>query len=345
MCHLRAGAQILRVGRRSHTFPSANSLWTSGTIHHPVIWVDMRVLSGALISFGGTPYRAGFGEARLPEGSITGLPLSRLSINQATVREQWDLSELIGNVAALGIGGIAPWRDKLAITGVEKARQEIRTAGLRVSSLCRGGMFPAETTPQRQAAIDDCLRAIDEAAAIGAEALVIVAGGLPAGSKDIAGARSMVVAGLEAALPHARACGIPLAIEPLHPMYAADRACINTLHQANDLCDHLGDGVGVIVDVYHLWWDPALEHEIQRASGRILGFHISDWLVPTRHMLLDRGMMGDGIIDVAKIWNWVAATGYDGLIEIEIFSVEDWWTKPGEIVLQTCVDRFRTCLG
>jgi sugar phosphate isomerase/epimerase len=145
-------------------------------------------------------------------------------------------------------------------------------------------------------------------------------------------------------LPHARAAGVPLAIEPLHPMYAADRCCVNTLGQANDLAEQLGDGVGVVVDVYHVWWDPDLEREIARAGDRILAFHTCDWRVPTRDLLMDRAMMGDGAIDVPAIRAWVEAAGYRGFCEVEIFSQDDWWQRPAEEVVRTCVARHRDCV-
>lgn len=269
-----------------------------------------------------------------------------LSLNTATVQPQWTLEQCIDGCARHGIGGIAPWRDKLAECGVERAARLIREAGLRVTGLCRGGMFPAASRAGRQAALDDNRKAIDDAATIGAECLILVVGGLPDGSKDIAGARMQVHDGVAALLEHARAAGMPLAIEPLHPMYAADRACVNTLRQANDLCDALGDGVGVAVDIYHVWWDPDLEAEIARAgaAGRILGFHVSDWLVPTGHLLLDRGMMGDGIIDVPKIRGWVEAAGYDGASEVEIFSQDNWWRRDADEVLATCIERHQTAV-
>ena len=163
-----------------------------------------------------------------------------LSLNTATVQPQWTLEQCIDGCARHGIGGIAPWRDKLDECGAARAARLIREAGLRVTGLCRGGMFPAATPAGRQAALDDNRRAVDDAAAIGAECLILVVGGLPAGSKDIAGARMQVRDGIAALLEHARAAGMPLAVEPLHPMYAADRACVNTLRQANDLCDALG---------------------------------------------------------------------------------------------------------
>lgn len=267
--------------------------------------------------------------------------LSRLSINTATTRGQWGLDQAIPAYAAAGIAGVAPWRDQVAAIGLDRTAALIRDHGLTVTGLCRGGMFPAADARRRQAAIDDNRRAIDEAAALNAQCLVIVAGGLSEGSKDIAGARAMIAEGLEAILPWARAAGVPLAIEPLHPMYAADRCCVNTLAQALDLCDALGDGIGVAVDVYHVWWDPDLPAQIARAGkDRLLAFHICDWLVPTRDLLLDRGMMGDGVIDIPALRGLVEAAGYEGLCEVEIFSAENWWKRPGEEVVATCAERF-----
>ena len=267
--------------------------------------------------------------------------LEGLSINLATVREQFDMRQAVDACLKLGITGIAPWRDQVAKIGLDEAARIVRDNGLRVTDLCRGGMFPAPDAAGRQRAIDDNLRAIDEAAALGADCLVFVCGGLPGGSRDIAGARVMVRDGLAAILPHARACKMPLAIEPLHPMYAADRSCVNTLAQALDLCDELGDGTGVAIDTYHVWWDPDLSVQIARAGAgqRILAHHICDWLVPTRHMLLDRGMMGDGVIDFRPIRQAIEAAGYTGPQAVEILS-EAWWQRPGEEVLKTCVERY-----
>uniref|UniRef100_UPI0035AE7420 sugar phosphate isomerase/epimerase family protein n=1 Tax=Stella sp. TaxID=2912054 RepID=UPI0035AE7420 len=231
----------------------------------------------------------------------------------------------------------------VAELGLEESARRIRDAGLTVTGLCRGGLFPAPDAAGRQAAIDDNRRAIDEAAVLGAACLVLVVGGLPAGSKDIAGARRMVEDGIAAILPHARAAGVPIAIEPLHPMYAADRACVNTLDQALDLCDRFGAGVGVAVDVYHTWWDPNLEAAIARAGARrILAFHICDWLVPTTDLLLDRGMPGDGIIDIPRIRGMVEGAGFAGLHEVEIFSAGNWWKRDPDEVLAICKERHRT---
>ena len=267
---------------------------------------------------------------------------ARLSINLATVREQWNLREAVEACARHGVTAIDPWRDQVAVIGLEASVRAIKDAGMKVSGYCRGGMFPAPDAAGRQAAIDDNRRAIDEAAALGAECLVLVVGGLPKGSRDIAAARQMVEDGIAAVLPHARASNMPLAIEPLHPMYAGDRACVNTLAQALDLCDALGDGVGVAIDTYHVWWDPDLPAQTARAGAgkRIFAYHICDWLVPTRDLLLDRGMMGDGVIDLPGIGAMIEKAGYKGYIEVEIFSAANWWKRPGDEVLQTCIERF-----
>ena len=265
-----------------------------------------------------------------------------LSINLATVRQQWNLREAVEACARHGITAVDPWRDQVAAIGLEESVRAIKAHGMRVTGYCRGGMFPAADTAGRVAAIDDNKRAIDEAAALGAECLVLVVGSLPKGSRDIGAARQMVAEGIAAILPYARASNVPLAIEPLHPMYAGDRACVNTLAHALDLCDTLGDGVGVAIDTYHVWWDPDLEGQIARAGAgrRILAYHICDWLVPTRDLLLDRGMMGDGVIDLPRIRALVEKAGYRGHTEVEIFSAADWWTKPGDEVLRTCIERY-----
>ena len=271
-----------------------------------------------------------------------------LSLNTATVREKWNLREMIEGCSRRGIRGISPWRDKLAELGVKEAARLIRDNGLTVTGLCRGGMFPAAERKGRQAALDDNLRAIDDAAALGARCLVLVVGGLPAGSKDLKGARGMVRDGLGETLEHARSAGVPLAIEPLHPMYCAERACVNTLAQALDLCDELDSGksgaLGVAVDVYHVWWDPQLERQIERAGDkRLHAFHICDWLVPTTDLLNDRGMMGDGVIDLPLVRSWMETAGYRGFHEVEIFSARNWWKRAPEDVLGVMQRRHQEC--
>jgi sugar phosphate isomerase/epimerase len=259
-----------------------------------------------------------------------------LSLNTATVKAQWNLAQAIEGCARHGIRGISPWRDKLAEMGLQKAAAAIRAHDLNVTGLCRGGFFTAKDW------LDDNRRAIEEAHALEADCLVLVVGGLPAGSKDLSKARERIKESIAMILPEARAAGVPLAIEPLHPMQAADRACVNTLEHALDLCDALGEGVGVAVDVYHVWWDPKLEEQIARAGRkRILAYHVCDWRVPTRDLLNDRGMMGDGVIDLPRIRGWVEASGYAGMHEVEIFSALDWWRRDPDEVLKTCVERFR----
>lgn len=272
------------------------------------------------------------------------LLVNGISINLATVRQQFGFAAAVDACLAQGITAISPWRDQVAAIGLREAVRIVELNRLRVTGYCRGGMFPATDAAGLTAAIDDNKRAIDEAAALGANCLVLVVGGLPGASKDIIAARSMVADGIAAILPHARACEVPLAIEPLHPMYAADRACINTLEQALDLCEALGDGVGVAIDVYHTWWDPKLRPQIARAGRdkRILAHHICDWLVPTRDFLLDRGMMGDGVVDLKQFRADIERAGYHGPQEVEIFSAENWWKRPGEEVIATCLERFRT---
>ena len=271
------------------------------------------------------------------------LPDLNLSMNLATLRNGSTLGEMIDDCLRHGVTAIAPWRDQVAAIGLKEAARIVESNRLRVTGLCRGGMFPAETAAGRQANIDDNFRAIDEAAALGADCLVLVVGGLPGSSKDIAGARQMVRDGIAAMLPHAKASGVPIAIEPLHPMYAADRACVNTIDQALDICMELGDdNLGVAIDVYHVWWDPSLAAAIARAGDmqRILAHHICDWLVPTTDLLLDRGMMGDGVIDLPGIRGMIEAAGYFGPQEVEIFSRDNWWKKSGDEVVRTSVERF-----
>ena len=259
---------------------------------------------------------------------------AKLSLNTATVKKQWTLAQAIEGCARHGIRGIAPWRDKVAEMGLKEAARAIKANGLTVTGLCRGGFFSSKDF------FEDNMRAIEEAHALDAQCLVLVVGGLPEGSKDMARARERVQECISRILPQARRAGVPLAIEPLHPMQAAERACINTLEQALDICDALGDGIGVAVDVYHVWWDPKLEQQIARAGKkRILGYHICDWLVPTRDLLNDRGMMGDGVIDLPRVRSWVESAGYDAFHEVEIFSELDWWQRDPDEVLQTCKKR------
>ena len=261
----------------------------------------------------------------------------KLSLNTATVKKRWTLAQAIDGCARHGIRGISPWRDQVAAMGLKQAAKSIRENGLAVTGLCRGGFFTAEDWR------DDNRRAIEEAATLGAQCLVLVVGGLPPGSKDLEKSRTQVYEGIAAILPEARKAGVQLAIEPLHPMQAAERACINTLEQALDICDALGEGIGVAVDVYHVWWDPKLQGQLKRAGKRIFAYHICDWLVPTRDLFNDRGMMGDGVIDLPSIRKSIEAAGYSGFQEVEIFSEPDWWKRDPDEVLRTCNERLAVC--
>jgi sugar phosphate isomerase/epimerase len=267
------------------------------------------------------------------------MDLSRCSLNSITVRSL-RLPELVDTAVAHGIPAIAPWRDIIDDLGAAKAAQVIRDAGLRVSSLCRGGMFTAEDAAARRAALDDNRRAIEQAHELGAAVLVLVCG--PVVGRDPAGSREMIFDGISAIVDDARAANVPLGIEPLHPMMIADRSVITTLGEATTLAERVGDDiVGVVVDAYHVWWDVAIEHEITRAGKRILGFHVSDWVVPIIGQLSSRGLMGDGHIDLPRMRASVTAAGYDGDVEVEILSDSLWSRDPQEVV-RSVRERFVT---
>jgi sugar phosphate isomerase/epimerase len=279
-----------------------------------------------------------------------------LSMNTATVRKQWQLPQIIDECARRGIRAISPWRDQVAAAGLEATRAQLKAHGMGLSGYCRGGFYPAADAAGLAAALDDNRRAIDEAKTLDAPCVVLVVGSLPGALQgkpaytDIARARNEVRDGIAASLEYAREVGMPLAIEPLHPMQAAERACVNTLEHALDLCDELDPGqtgmLGVAMDVYHCWWDPKLAQQIARAGDakktRLLAFHVCDWLTPTRDLLNDRGMMGDGVVELRKVRGWVEAAGFGGFSEVEIFSALDWWQRPGEETLATCIERHRS---
>jgi sugar phosphate isomerase/epimerase len=262
---------------------------------------------------------------------------AKLALNAATVRKRWGLEKIIEGCARHGIKGIAPWYDQVTEIGLAQAASRIRSHGLTVTGYSRGGLFTSANWR------DENRRALDAAATLEAECLVVVVGGLPAGSKDIGAARKQISDALAELLPEARARRVPLAIEPLHPMQAAERSCVCSLEEALDLCDLLGPGTGVAVDTYNVWWDPKLKEQIARAAGRILAYHISDWLVPTRNVATDRGMMGDGVIDLPRLRSWVEASGYSGFHEVEIFSELDWWRRDPDEVLTACRTRHIEC--
>jgi len=266
---------------------------------------------------------------------LTGL--SRLSLNQITT-QRWSVREAVDGCVRAGIPFIGLWRDKVAETGLRESARMVRDAGLRISSLCRGGWFAAAAAAERREHLDDNRRAIDEAAELGTEVLVLVCG--PALDRHIDAARAYVEEAITSLVPYATERGVKLGIEPLHPMYAAERSVIVTLAEANRLARQFSqDQVGVVIDVYHVWWDPDLYTQIAAASGHILGFHVCDWLVPTPDMLMGRGMMGDGVIELRRLRCAVEAAGYTGPIEVEIFN-RDLWEMPGDAVLQLMCRRY-----
>ncbi len=269
--------------------------------------------------------------------------IGRLSLNQITA-ERASLAEAVDACARHGVPYIAVWRHKLAETGLDRAVRLVRDAGLRVSSVCRGGMFPAPSHAEREARIEDNQRAVDEAAALGAEILVLVCGAAPPPERDIAAARRMVADGIARLVPYATERGVRLGIEPMHPAFAAERSCITTLREARCLAERFDSAtVGLVADVYHIWWDPDLHEELARAAGRIVGFHVSDWLVPVQDVLMNRGVMGDGVIALRRIREAVDHAGYTGPIEVEIFN-EAVWGTPLDTLLPLVKERYLACV-
>ncbi|MFH9870911.1 sugar phosphate isomerase/epimerase family protein [Streptomyces lydicus] len=300
----------------------------------------------------GTPPPAPHHPSPSPPPSLGASALSRLSLNQETVR-QWSLPELADGCARAGVHGVGLWRAPVQEYGVRAAARLVRDAGLRVTSLCRGGFFTALDPGERAAALDDNRAALDEAAALGTDTLVLVSGGLPAGSRDLPGARERVADALAELAPYAAERGVRLALEPLHPMYAADRCVVSTLKQALDLAERFSaDRVGVVVDTYHLWWDDTAGPQIDRAGGaaagagsRIAAFQLADWVTPLPEgVLLGRGQLGDGSVDLRWFRERVDAAGYRGPIEVEIFNPA-LWARNGADVLAEVVARYRAHAG
>ncbi len=257
---------------------------------------------------------------------------SRLCVHTITTKP-WSLPEAVDAYTSNGVSGITVWRQALVGRTIEESARILADSGLEVVSLCRGGFFPADTPEARQEAIDDNKKAIEEAAAIGAPLVVLVCGAVP--GMDLEEGRHWIAEGITAVLPDAKAAGVKLSIEPLHPLYADSRSAINTMKQANDMVDKLADAdVGVTVDVYHLWWDPDLETEIKRAGKSILSFHVCDWRTPTRDILTDRELMGKGCINIPRIRGWVEEAGFNGAIEVEIFSDNYWGQDQHEFLKQ-----------
>lgn len=274
---------------------------------------------------------------------------SALALNTATLGHNvdgqgagWPVEKVIDACAGRGFGGIVFWRREIGARAVEIG-ERVRAAGMAVAGLCRTPFLVGPLAPQPLSAIMDDFRAsIDMAAALGAPVLTIVVGGVEPGTVGVAESLKRVGERVAAMAAYAAERKVSLALEPLHPVYGGDRSCLVTVRDAIDLCGWIGQpNVGIAVDVYHVWWDTSLATELKRATGRILGYHLCDWLAGTRDVLLDRGMMGDGVADLRAIRAGVEAAGYRGLCEVEIFSAGDWWKRdPGE-VLDRCVERFR----
>jgi len=272
--------------------------------------------------------------------------LYRLSINQICVLPQWTLPQAVAGLARHGVPAISVWRDKLHEVGVAEARRLIEGHGLAVSGLCFAGLISSPDRAAAQSALDDVRRALDEAAAIGAPCVVFLSGGVDPQEKNVDAARARVLDGLAELVPHARAARVAVAIEPLHPMACATRSVLTTLKLANDWCDELKaeDVFGIAVDTYVTWWDPELAEQIARAGKRIRAFHVSDWLVDTQDLRVDRGMPGDGVIDLPSIRRMVEAAGYDGHVEVEILSARDWWKRDPDEVVQTIKERYASAV-
>jgi len=266
--------------------------------------------------------------------------LSRLCIHTITTKP-WSIEVSARNYSSGGVKGITVWRDALTGRNIRQTGEMLRNYGLSVVSLCRGGFFPSVDKKKREASIDDNRRAIEEAHELGTNLIVLVCGADPLQPLEVS--RNQIFDGISAVLPEAEAAGVKLAIEPLHPMYADTRSAINTLCQANDMAEALASPfAGVAVDVYHLWWDPALETEIERCgrNNNLLAFHICDWKSPTADMLNDRGLMGEGCIPIRKIRSWVERAGFNGFIEVEIFS-DIYWKQDQEAYLNKIITAFK----
>ena len=258
---------------------------------------------------------------------------SRLCVHTITTK-RWELEEAIDRYAEADVSGITVWRQWLDGRDPAVAGERIRAAGLEVVSLCRGGFYPALEEKSREEAIQDNKQAIEDAAAMGAPLVVLVCGAIP--GQSLVESRKQITDGIAATLPLAESLGVKLAIEPLHPMYADDRSAINTLASANDVCDELNHPlVGIAFDVYHLWWDPDLAAQTKRTAEakRLFAYHACDWMTPTTDLLNDRGLMGEGCIDLRAIRGMVEGAGFEGMIEVEVFS-NRWWEKPTEEFLQ-----------
>lgn len=270
----------------------------------------------------------------------------RLSIHQVTLLQQCSTPQFVDALTRNGVGCTSLWRDKTREYGVERTARLVAGNGIALSGYCWGGLITSPDRSEAANARDEVRRALDEAAAVKAPCLIFVAGGIDPRDKNIAGARARALDGVAELIPHARSVGVKIALEPLHPMICATRSVLSTMKLANAWCDSLGaeDIVGIAVDTYALWWDPDVEAEIARAGKRICSFHVSDWLSDTQDLRLDRGMMGDGVIDIPALRRRVEAAGYDGYVEVEIFSQRNWWKRDPDEVIRVIKDRVQTAV-
>ena len=268
----------------------------------------------------------------------------RLSIHQVTLLPQCSTPQFVDALARNGVGCTSLWRDKTREFGIGSTARLVADSGIALSGYCWGGLITSPDRAEAAAARDEVRRALDEAAALKAPCLIFVAGGMDSRDKNIADARARALDGVEELVPHARSVGVKIALEPLHPRICATRSVLSTVKLANAWCDRLGadDIVGIAVDTYAVWWDPDLEAEVARAGKRICSFHVSDWLPDTQDLRLDRGMMGDGVIDLPALRRMVEGAGYDGYVEVEIFSQRNWWTKDPDEVIAVIKDRAQT---
>ncbi len=263
-------------------------------------------------------------------------------MHQVTLLEQCDFRQSVECLARNGVTKTAVWRDKLDAIGVTDAASILRDHDVEAVALCPGGLLTPRDSAAFHNALGDNRRWLDQAAAIEAGTLITITGGLGEGETDLRFARDRALEGLAVLIPDARAAGIRLVLEPLHPMVCGNRSVISTMREANDWLDQLGtdDVMGIALDTYAVWWESGLQQEIARASSRIKAFHVSDWLADTTDLRFDRGMPGDGLIDLPLIRDWVEAAGYLGPIEVEIFSQRDWWKRDADVVLRTILDRY-----
>ena len=278
-----------------------------------------------------------------PSFSSGNRDLSRLCIHTITTKP-WDIHTAIQKYSQAGVGGISVWRDTLEEKNIPSVAQEIKDANLQAVALVRGGFYTSQNKSDRQNAIDENKKIIDECAAIGAPMVVLVCGATP--GQSVAEDLKQIEEGISATMDHAKQANVTLAIEPLHPMYADIRSSVSTMKAANDLCEAIGgNNVGVAVDAFHVWWDPEFQSELARCgkNGHLSGYHICDWKLNMKDMLNDRGLMGEGVIDLKTMSRQVDEAGFTGFYEVEVFS-HHWWAQDQDEYLKQIINAYQaTC--